>query len=99
MWVIDHPTIIYLPLICAAFALGAAWWVTRERKWMRGLVIVAGLATLFFILTHLVDTDRKQIERTLLAMADGMKERPPNKVFLHVSDQFHSSLLIPFGFR
>jgi hypothetical protein len=97
MWVIDHPTIIYLPLICAAFALGGAWWVTRKRQWMRGLLVVAGLATLYFMLTCLVDTDRKQIERTLLTMADGMKKPPLDKVFLYVSDQFRSSLMVNNG--
>jgi len=94
MWVIDHPGIIYLPLICAALALGAAWWVTRRRQFLIGLLIVTGLGLLFHVLTLTIDTDRKQIERSLLAMAAGLKGRPQDKVFAHISDQFLSSLMV-----
>jgi hypothetical protein len=87
-WPIDNPSIIYFLLISTALGLLAGWWVTRRRSFLIGLGAVAGLAALFFLLTLLVDTDRKRIKRSLQAMMQGVRERNLDKTFAQLSDDF-----------
>jgi hypothetical protein len=96
-WLVDHTWTIYLILIVAGLVALAAWWRTRQRSAVIGLAVVAGAAALVFLLSLVIDTDRKQIARTLDAIARGMREKPPTSLFEHVSDSFQSTFMVKGG--
>ena len=85
-WLIDNASVVYLVLVCAALALTAGWWATRKRHFLIGLGAVAGLAGLVFLLTLVVDTDRKRIERALEEMVEGVRKRDLDRTFALIAD-------------
>jgi hypothetical protein len=93
-WLIDHATLCYLVLVCVALGLLAAWWRTRKQPFLIGLGVTAALAALVLALTLFVDTDRKQIERSLRALAAGMRDRPPTRMFEQISKKFQGTFLV-----
>jgi len=93
-WPVDNAFYLYILLLCVAAGFLIAWWQTRERRWAKALGITAGLAGLLFLLTLVVNTDRKEIERTLRTMARHMDANHVDQVFEHVSDRFSSNLMV-----
>jgi hypothetical protein len=88
-WLVDHAGLVYLFLGIAALVLGSCWWMTRHRKYVLSLAVVAALFVLVFVLTRFIVTDRQQIARNLRAMAAGVVDGKPEQVFRHLSSQFH----------
>jgi hypothetical protein len=89
-----------LILAVIGVALAAAWWLTRNaprrggaaapaRPYLLGLVGVAVLLGLVWIVDHFADTDSKQIERALHTMATGVQSRDVGQVFGEISPSFH----------
>jgi hypothetical protein len=85
-WPIDNASYLYLLLICVALGLMARWWVTRKRAYLIGLGAVAGTAGLVFLLTLVIDTDRKRIVRAVEEMVAGVKERNLDKTFTLIAN-------------
>jgi hypothetical protein len=92
-WLVDHAGLVYLSLASTALVLGSSWWMTRRKRYLIGLGVVAALCVLVFVVTRLVVTDRQQIERNLRAMALGVVDAAPGKFFPHLSKQFHLGTL------
>jgi hypothetical protein len=93
-WVVDHAALFYFVFALLAVGFGAAWYTTRKPAFLAGALAAVGLAALVFLLTRLVDTDSRQIERNLRAMADGMEESPPRRVFELISKKFQSQFVV-----
>jgi hypothetical protein len=84
-WPIDNAFFLYVIAAALAAGLLAAWWTTRKRGYLIAVGTVAGIAGLLFVLTLLVETDRKQIVRALQEMMDGVKEKNLDKTFRHIT--------------
>jgi len=100
-WVSEHAGILYLILGLAGALLVAAWWLARSaprrggvappmpaRTYLVGLVAVAALVGVVWVVDHFADTDSKQIERALDAMSAGVAAGDVDQIFAHVSDSF-----------
>jgi hypothetical protein len=87
-WPIDNPSVVYFLLVCVALGLLAGWWLRRKRSFLIGLGVVAAVAVVFFLLTLLIDTDRKRITRALGEMSQGVREKNLDKTFGRLSDDF-----------
>jgi hypothetical protein len=90
---------VYIILGVASLLLLLRWQQTRRRTWLFAIVIVAGLAGLYFLLDRLVETGREQIERKLKEMAAGVQARNAEGIFTHISDQFRMGGLDKPTFR
>jgi hypothetical protein len=93
-WLVDHISILYWPLLFAALAAAAFWWSTRKRGALLTLAGIAAVAALVFLISLVVDTDRKRLTRALEAIAQGMTEKPPVSLFQHISDRFNAPFLV-----
>ena len=87
-WPIDNPSYVYFLLACAALGLLAGWWLNRKRPYLIGLGVVAAVAVVFFLLTLLIDTDRKRITRALQEMSQGVRDKDLDKTFARLTDDF-----------
>src|SRR5215831_8283846 len=74
-WIFEGPWQLYVVLGAAAVFFLALWWRTRRRKWLACVGGVAFLAGLFWLLDHLVVTDREQIIASIQTMADSVSDR------------------------
>src|SRR5262245_17540304 len=89
-WPIDNPSTASLVLGFAGLALLFVFWKTRDRRSAIGLGAVIALVGLVWLLSFLIVTDRKQIERNVLAMAAGVKAKDLDRSFALISDQFNA---------
>jgi hypothetical protein len=87
-WLFEGRTTVYVVLAALTLLLLALAWQTRKRHWLLGAGAVLALAAVYFLLSLIVETDRKQIEHKLQEMAAGVKDHDPDKVFAHVSEDF-----------
>jgi hypothetical protein len=85
-WLVDHTTLVYVLLIGAGLGFLAAWWMTRRRQHVVVLAALAGAGGLVFLLSILVDTDRKKIWRALQEMAIGVQQRDLKRSFAQVAE-------------
>jgi hypothetical protein len=93
-WLVDHATLLYVILISVGLLALAGWWQIRKRPFAIGFVVSAVLLGFVFASTLFVDTDRKQIERNLRALAAGMRETPPAKMFALFSKNIRGTFLV-----
>lgn len=92
-WLVDHATLVYLLLGLTALVLAAIYWSNRRANFLVASGVALGLIALFFLLTRIIVTDRKQLLLNVFAMARGVEEGDPEKVFKHFSREFrHESL-------
>jgi hypothetical protein len=87
-WLVDNASFVYLLLGITALALGAAWWVSRRGKYLLAAGGMVAFLVLFWLLTRLVVTDRKQIVYNIQAMARGVLDGKAEEVFRYVADEF-----------
>ncbi|MBM4067471.1 MAG: hypothetical protein FJ271_00795 [Planctomycetes bacterium] len=87
-WLVDNATVVYLVLGLTALVLAAVFWSNRRVKFLAAAGVLLGLVGLFFLLTRLIVTDREQLYLHVQAMARGVEEGDPEKVFRHFSKQF-----------
>jgi hypothetical protein len=85
-WLIDNSSWLYFLLICAALGCMSGWWLTRKRAYLFGLGAVAGAAGLIFLLSQLVDTDRKRLVRTLQEMGAAYEQKKLDRTFALIAD-------------
>jgi hypothetical protein len=86
-WVIDNATLFQILLGSAAVVLLVAWYHDRKRAYRLSLAIIAGVAVFLFLLTLLIDTDRKKIVRALQDMVAGVEARDLERTFSHIDDK------------
>jgi hypothetical protein len=98
-WLVDDPFVVYLLLAIVALCLGAAWWRSRQRQWLYGLAIIAGLFVIVMLLAHFVETDEKRIKRSLNEMVDAANRREVARLFENISDQFRIKSVDKATFR
>jgi hypothetical protein len=87
-WLVEGWLSVYLILLTAAIILVAVWWRTRDRRWLIGLAVVAGLVGLYALLDRIVETDYEQMVRKTREMAASAQKRDPAKLFEHLADSF-----------
>jgi hypothetical protein len=85
-WLIDNATLFYVLLICVACGLIAGWWVNRKRQFLIGLGVAVGLGVLVFLLSLIIETDRKKIASALEDMVTGVKNQDLDRTFSHIAD-------------
>src|SRR2546421_4342807 len=87
-WIVDNANLVYIVLGIILLGLGVSWWLHRRVK---TLVIAGGviaLIGLFWLLTWLIPTDRKQIEANLWEMALAAREGKADGVAKHLAKSF-----------
>jgi hypothetical protein len=89
-WLYEGNPAVYVLLGGIAGLLLFIWWRRRQRPWLYGTAGALALLGVYFLLHRFVDTDRKQLERTLEAMATAVRAHHVDAVFAHFAEQFHS---------
>jgi hypothetical protein len=89
-WLFEGNPEVYVLLGGIAGLLLFIWWRRRKRRWLYGTAGVLALIGVYFLLHRFVDTDKKQLERTVEAMATAVRSHNVEAVFEHISEQFHS---------
>jgi hypothetical protein len=89
-WLYEGNLAVYVLLSGMAGLLLALWWRSRQRRWLYGAAGVIALIWIYFLLYRVVDTDQKQLQRTLENMAAAVRAHNTDAVFEHISDQFRS---------
>ena len=87
-WLVDNAHIVYFLLGAVVFALLVLFWLKRRVRTLFFAVGIAALMALFWLLTLIVPTDRKQIEANLWAMARGVIDQKPDEVLRHLARDF-----------
>jgi hypothetical protein len=87
-WLFEGWLTIYVSLACVGVLLLFQWWQLRKRSWLYGVVGVAALAGVYFLLDRTVETDREQIERKVREMAEAVKRGDVDAIFRHLSESF-----------
>ena len=97
-WIADNAVICYLLLALAAFALAAAWWTTRQTKYLWFLAQVVLIAVAVWIVAKVGQTDSKRIQDLVEEMSQGVREGNAERIFQHISRtvQFHGMGLADF---
>ncbi|MFL5240733.1 MAG: hypothetical protein ACJ8FY_01380 [Gemmataceae bacterium] len=85
----DARLTVYMLLVGVAFLLLFAWWQTRKKRYLKALLPVLGLALIYSLIGHFVETPQQQITRKLREMADGVTHNDLDKVLAHISEDFH----------
>jgi hypothetical protein len=98
-WLIDDPTVIYLILGVAVFALAGAWWMTRKRAYAVGAGVGAGLLAVLWLVSTFIQTDAKQIERNIRDMGSGVETNDLDRVFAHIAGDFSVGAMDKSAFR
>jgi hypothetical protein len=89
-WLFEDSLAVYVLLGGGAGLLLSLWWRSRKPRWLYGACGVLALIGVYFLLGRFVDTDKKQLERTIETMADAVRAHNVEAIFDHVSDQFRS---------
>src|SRR2546423_13621021 len=84
-WTADNAFICYLLLALAAFVLLAAWWRTRQTKYLWFLTQVVLIAVAVWIIAKVGQTDSKRIQDIVEEMAQGVREGNAERIFQHIS--------------
>lgn len=84
-WIAENAGVGYLLLATAAIAVAARWWMTRNNKYLLGLIPVALLAAGVWLIARTTETDQKRLERIVEQMAQGVREGDAQRIFQHVS--------------
>ncbi len=87
-WLVDNAAAVYFLLGLVGLGLAAGWWITRHRQLLLALAAVALVVGLVWLLSLLIDTDRKILKRTVQEMAQGVREKNEHKIFPHLSKSF-----------
>jgi hypothetical protein len=89
-WLFEGSPAVYVLLGGVAGLLLAVWWRTRKRRWLYAAAGTLALIGVYFLLDRFVDTDKKQLRRTIEAMAAAVRARNVDAIFEHISEQFQS---------
>jgi hypothetical protein len=87
-WLVDHANTWYLLLGLLTVGLVLAWWLNRRVKFLGfagGVLVLMGL---LWLLSSSVNTDRKQLEHAVKAMAAAVEKGDANNLFKHIARDF-----------
>lgn len=87
-WLVDNAHLVYFVLGVVVLALLVSFWLKRRVRTLFFAFGVAALMALFWLLTLIVMTDRKQITANLWAMARGVIDKKPDDVLRHLARDF-----------
>lgn len=89
-WLFEGRTSVYVVLAALAVFLLLAWWQTRKRWLLFGVVFAAGLVGLYALLDKAVETDREQIVRKIKSMIAAVNAGNIDGIFENISGEFRS---------
>lgn len=87
-WLVDNANIVYFVLGVTALGLGVAGFLTGRARYLGWAGGVVGLMLLFWLLTRLYPTDRKQMVANLETMKQGVLDRNADAIFHLVARDF-----------
>lgn len=87
-WLVDHGNLVLLVLGLAGFVLAAIYWQNRRVKTLIAIGGILVLVVLFWFMTRLVITDRKQLELNVYGMANATLEKRPDMLRTYLSQDF-----------
>jgi len=87
-WFVDNANLIYILFGLIVLGLGVSWWLNRRVRTLVVAAGVVGLIALFWLLTILVPTDRKQIQAGLWAMRQAVLDQKPDDLVKHWDKDF-----------
>ena len=87
-WLVDHAGTVYLLLGIVALSLLAAFWLNRRVKFLGLAAGAFAVIALFWLLTRVVITDRKQIDQNVRTMADAVVAGDTNTLMKYVATNF-----------
>ena len=87
-WLFEGRVGVYVLLAAVAAALFYFGLQLRRRALFVAGGIAAALILVYFLLDRFVETDREQVQRKLIAMAEGVKARDADRIVTHVSTRF-----------
>jgi hypothetical protein len=85
---VDEPTTLYVILGLVLFLAGTLWWKTGRKEFFLATCGALGLLVLALVLAHVIVTDAKRINASLLALTAGVDNKNLDATFAHVSNQF-----------
>jgi hypothetical protein len=98
-WIVDDPTLVGVLLGLLAFGLAVGWWRSRRVGYaIAGVVVLAILGIVWFLHVY-VDTDAKQIDRTIAAIGAGVQAHNVDQIFGHIAADFQVAGMDRQGFR
>jgi hypothetical protein len=86
-WIVDNQWVLFA--LCGLVTVGfaAAWWNTRNNKWLLGCAAGVALIVAVLVLQILVVTDRQQIERNIDAMRDALNNAKVDEAAKYFDDE------------
>ncbi len=90
-WLFEGQLTVYI-LLGAALGLALAlWWNDqRQRHWLVVAAIALVLLGVYYLLDRVVVTKRENLQQTVQAMTDCVKDHKLDIAFAHISDQFRT---------
>jgi len=98
-WLFEGRLTVYVVLAAVAATLLYVGVQRRRHEYLVAAGIVVALIGLYFLLDRLVETNREQVRRKLVEMADGVKDRDADRVLAHVSEKFATQGMDRAAFR
>jgi len=87
-WLVDNIALIYFLLGLAALVVIVLFYQNKRGRELLALAVILGLAFLFWLLTAVTVTDRKQIELNMHALAQAALNNKPDQVTPQLASDF-----------
>lgn len=87
-WLVDNAIALYVLFGIAAVGLLLIWRNNRQAKYLAFTAGVLALIGLVWLATQLIDSDSKQLENNVNAMALAVKDGKVDDLFKHISNDF-----------
>ena len=98
-WLFERLPGVFLVLGVLAVLSLAFWWRSRKRMPLIFFLAFAVLAGVYFLLSVLVVTDRRQLTESVQEMAAGVRDRNLDRSFAQISEDFRFNNLGKNEFR
>lgn len=80
------PVVVVLAVVALVFFIN--YWRTRQRKHLAGLGISLALFGVVWYIASLIPTDTRAIEKSLMEIVAGIRNRNTDQVFANLSEEF-----------
>jgi uncharacterized membrane protein (Fun14 family) len=87
-WLVDHAHVVYFVLGVIVLGLLVSFWLKRRVRTLFFALVGVALIALFWLLTVIVPTDRKQIEANLWEMALAARDKRSSDLVKHLTRDF-----------
>jgi hypothetical protein len=98
-WLFEGQLLIYAILAAALVFLTIGWKQTPRKSYLVGIIALAVLLVLYYVLDLVVVTDREQIRHALNEMSAGVEARSIGRIFDNVSDTYNRHGMSKEAFR